>query len=83
MQATSNKEEHLTILLMGKHPDEEADRHMEASQEDDTKGEMNKEMYAIWLKQNDDSDTREIKTAFEWVSNTLKPRQITKLDPDN
>lgn len=44
MQATSNKEEHLTILLMGKHPDEEADRHMEASQEDDTKGEMNKEI---------------------------------------
>lgn len=43
MQGTSNKEEHLTILLMGKHPDEEADRHMEASQEDDTKGEMNKE----------------------------------------
>lgn len=42
MQATSNKEEHLTILLMGKHPDEEADRHMEASQENDTKGEMNK-----------------------------------------
>lgn len=44
MQATSNKKEHLTILLMGKHPDEEADRHMDVSQEDDTKGEMNKEI---------------------------------------
>lgn len=44
MQATSNKEEHLKIILMGKHPDEEADRHMEASQEDNTKGEMNKEI---------------------------------------